>query len=244
MTDEAIRERILAEFAKEEWAPSNSVGVEVKDGAVTLKGTIFDARQRPALKVAAENTPGVKTVHDRLVWIDPGSGLVIDASEEDEQGNEARRAAALRRAPRTAASPNGDDQAIARVTGAARSRFRRRPVRRCWCARPLFLPRRRLPFLLPFTIADEVQRPRLDAHRAAPMHQRVLFAMRDPDLSGARLANGFGEPVPIAMIGDDERQLDAALTRSSPHAHPAGSEGGERIGETPRPQILDSPWRA
>ena len=90
MTDEAIRERILAEFAKEEWAPSNSVGVEVKDGAVTLRGTIFDARQRPALKVAAENTPGVKTVHDRLVWIDPGSGLVIDASEEDEQGNEAR----------------------------------------------------------------------------------------------------------------------------------------------------------
>src|SRR5580704_3928975 len=60
MTDEAIRERILAEFAKEEWAPSNSVGVEVKDGAVTLRGTIFDARQRPALKVAAENTPGVK----------------------------------------------------------------------------------------------------------------------------------------------------------------------------------------
>ena len=90
MTDEAIRERILAEFAKEEWAPSNSVGVEVKDGAVTLRGTIFDARQRPALKVAAENTPGVKTVHDRLVWIDPGSGLVIDASEEDEQGDEAR----------------------------------------------------------------------------------------------------------------------------------------------------------
>jgi CBS domain-containing protein len=90
MTDEAIRERILAEFAKEEWAPSNSVGVEVKDGAVTLRGTIFDARQRPALKVAAENTPGVKTVHDRLVWIDPGSGLVIDASEEDEQGDKAR----------------------------------------------------------------------------------------------------------------------------------------------------------
>ena len=43
-----------------------------------------------ALKVAVENTPGVKTVHDRLVWIDPGSGLVVEAPEEDEQGNEAR----------------------------------------------------------------------------------------------------------------------------------------------------------
>jgi len=86
MDDTAIKERILAELAQEGWAPSSCIGVEVKDGEVDLTGTIFDARQRLALKVAVENTPGVKAVHDRLVWIDPGSGLVIDAPEEAGDG--------------------------------------------------------------------------------------------------------------------------------------------------------------
>jgi CBS domain-containing protein len=83
--DTAIKERILAEFAREEWAPSSCIGVEVKDGIVEITGTIFDARQRLALKVAVENTPGVKAVHDKLVWIDPASGLVVDAPEENSE---------------------------------------------------------------------------------------------------------------------------------------------------------------
>ncbi|MBV9753798.1 MAG: CBS domain-containing protein [Hyphomicrobiales bacterium] len=90
MDDEAIKARILDEIAKEEWAPQNSVGVEVRDGVVVLTGTIFDARQRLALKVVVENTPGVKKVHDRLVWIEPGSGLVVEAPEEAEDGEELR----------------------------------------------------------------------------------------------------------------------------------------------------------
>ena len=83
MDDAAIKERILAEFAREEWAPSSCIGVEVKDGTVEITGTIFDARQRLALKVAVENTPGVKAVHDKLVWIDPASGLVVDTQDEN-----------------------------------------------------------------------------------------------------------------------------------------------------------------
>jgi CBS domain-containing protein len=83
--DAAIKERILAEFAREEWAPSSCIGVEVKEGTVEITGTIFDARQRLALKVAVENTPGVKAVHDKLVWIDPASGLVVDAPEESNE---------------------------------------------------------------------------------------------------------------------------------------------------------------
>ncbi len=90
MTDEAIRARILAEIAKEEWAPSNSVAVAVRDGAVVLTGTIFDARQRAALKVVVENTPGVKKLNDRLVWIDPGSGLVVEAPEDSEDDSVSR----------------------------------------------------------------------------------------------------------------------------------------------------------
>jgi len=82
MDDVSIRERILAELAREEWAPVSCIGVEVRDGVVSLTGTIFDARQRLALRVAVENTPGVRAVRDKLAWIDPGSGLVIDTPEE------------------------------------------------------------------------------------------------------------------------------------------------------------------
>jgi len=43
---------------------------------------VVDDRQREALKVAAENTPGVKGVKDHLVWIEPTSGMVIESPED------------------------------------------------------------------------------------------------------------------------------------------------------------------
>ena len=58
------------------------INVVVRDGVVELWGLIVDERQREALKVAAENTPGVKAVKDHLVWIEPTSGLVIEPKEE------------------------------------------------------------------------------------------------------------------------------------------------------------------
>jgi hypothetical protein len=45
---------------------------------VTLSGCVLDERQRGALKVLAENVPGVKAVHDRLVWIEPISGTALE----------------------------------------------------------------------------------------------------------------------------------------------------------------------
>jgi CBS domain-containing protein len=79
--DAAIRAQILAECSKQSWAPMSNV--VVRNGVVELWGTITDERERAALIVAAENVPGVKTVHDHLVWIEPNSGFVIQ-SEEDE----------------------------------------------------------------------------------------------------------------------------------------------------------------
>jgi CBS domain-containing protein len=79
--DAAIREQILAECSKQSWAPMSNV--VVRNGVVELWGTITDERERAALIVASENVPGVKTVHDHLVWIEPNSGFVIQ-SEEDE----------------------------------------------------------------------------------------------------------------------------------------------------------------
>jgi CBS domain-containing protein len=77
--DTAIRERLLAELKKQPWAPVAMIDVFVRDGAVTLTGAVTDERERQALRVAAENIPGVKKVVDQLVWIEPVSGMVVEA---------------------------------------------------------------------------------------------------------------------------------------------------------------------
>jgi CBS domain-containing protein len=80
--DTAIRERLLAEMQKQEWAPVATTNVVVRGGVVELWGVIIDERQREALKVAAENIAGVKAVVDHLVWIEPTSGMTIEPKDE------------------------------------------------------------------------------------------------------------------------------------------------------------------
>ncbi len=81
-TDREIHDRIVAELTRQPWAPRAVIRIEVKDGVVALGGTITDERERIALRVAAENVPGVKSVVDRLVWVEPLSGMVIEPPEE------------------------------------------------------------------------------------------------------------------------------------------------------------------
>lgn len=78
INDAEIRGRLVEELKNLPWAPG--ISVAVKDGVVQLTGVLTDERQRPALRVAAENIPGVKKVVDNLVWIDPQSGLILDGS--------------------------------------------------------------------------------------------------------------------------------------------------------------------
>ena len=81
-TDEAIREQLLAELARQSWAPLALINPIVRDGTIELWGTITDERQRQALVVAAENVPGVKDVRDHLAWVDAASGIVVGPPEE------------------------------------------------------------------------------------------------------------------------------------------------------------------
>ena len=74
-SDSGIRARLVDELKKLPWTPP--VSVAVKDGVVDLSGVLTDERQRAALRVAAENIPGVKKVSDDLVWIDPHSGMTF-----------------------------------------------------------------------------------------------------------------------------------------------------------------------
>lgn len=74
--DETIRDMLINELKQHAWAPA-AIGVAVANGKVTLTGTIFDDRQRDAVRVVAENIPGVKSIEDRIVWIEPMSGTVV-----------------------------------------------------------------------------------------------------------------------------------------------------------------------
>jgi len=80
--DVAIREQLLAEFDKQTWAPVALIDVVVKDGVVELWGTITEEAQGEALKVCAENTPGVKSVVSHLTWIETMSGMVLSRPEQ------------------------------------------------------------------------------------------------------------------------------------------------------------------
>jgi CBS domain-containing protein len=85
--DWAIRDQILAELRRHSWSPIYSIDVKVRSGSVDMYGTILDERERKAIIVAAENTPGVKHVRDHIALIEPTSGMLIYQPDE-----EARRA--------------------------------------------------------------------------------------------------------------------------------------------------------
>ena len=44
---------------------------------MTFTGTILDERDRSALKVLAENVPGVRAVRDEMIWVEPLSGVAV-----------------------------------------------------------------------------------------------------------------------------------------------------------------------
>jgi CBS domain-containing protein len=77
--DTLIRERLLAELKTQPWTPTGTIDVAVRNGVVQLSGMITDERQRQALRVAAENVPGVKKVEDYIVWVEPVSGFYAEA---------------------------------------------------------------------------------------------------------------------------------------------------------------------
>lgn len=81
-SDRDIRSTILSRMEEAVWAPAASVNVTVNDGVVEFWGAILDERDRTALKVLAENVPGVKRVVDHMVWVEPCSGMVLESQDD------------------------------------------------------------------------------------------------------------------------------------------------------------------
>jgi CBS domain-containing protein len=79
VSDAAIETALVTELANAKWANSHNVSVDVHNGVVTLDGVIFNEAIRPALRVAAENTPGVRAVEDHMAWVEPVTGTALGA---------------------------------------------------------------------------------------------------------------------------------------------------------------------
>jgi CBS domain-containing protein len=70
LPDSTIRQKLLEALKKRSWAHPHSLNVTVTNGTVDLWGFVNSGEERKAVRVAAENIPGVLTVNDHLS-IDP-----------------------------------------------------------------------------------------------------------------------------------------------------------------------------
>src|SRR5690606_17232219 len=65
-SDVAIRESLLAELEQQPWWNGYLINIVVTDGTVHLWGIVDSDQHRKAIRIAAENTPGVRDVRDTL----------------------------------------------------------------------------------------------------------------------------------------------------------------------------------
>ena len=66
-SDRLIRDRLLAELRTQEWASPVESNVLVSDGVVHFWGTVASEEERRALRVVAENIPGVRGIEDHTI---------------------------------------------------------------------------------------------------------------------------------------------------------------------------------
>jgi CBS domain-containing protein len=79
--DDHIRDRITREINETDWRPIG-LQVTVRNGIVHLHGIITNDHSRQAAIVAAENTAGVREVHDHLCYVDTYSGFYVESPED------------------------------------------------------------------------------------------------------------------------------------------------------------------
>ncbi len=74
-TDDAIRDQIIAELQRQSWGGRGQITVVVTEGVAYLEGIVYDLRERDAIRVAAENVPGVVSVRDNLDFFEANLAL-------------------------------------------------------------------------------------------------------------------------------------------------------------------------
>ena len=66
-SDSMIREDVMSRLGKEPWTKAFRLNVIVHDGTVALWGVVRSQAEKTAIRVAVEQTPGVRAVNDNLV---------------------------------------------------------------------------------------------------------------------------------------------------------------------------------
>jgi CBS domain-containing protein len=66
-SDRLVRERLLAELGKQQWASPSESNIVISDGVVHFWGTVGSEKERTALRVLAENIPGVRGIEDHMI---------------------------------------------------------------------------------------------------------------------------------------------------------------------------------
>ena len=72
LSDSAIRDKLLAKLKGQPWADTALLNITVNGGIVDLWGIARSETERKAIRVAAENTPGVRAVNDNMIKGRPG----------------------------------------------------------------------------------------------------------------------------------------------------------------------------
>jgi CBS domain-containing protein len=67
LPDSLVRDKLLAHLEAQPWAHASLLNVAVHDGVVDLSGFTLSPLEKDAVRIAAENTPGVRAVNDKLV---------------------------------------------------------------------------------------------------------------------------------------------------------------------------------
>ena len=73
-----IRDRLIAELRKQNWADPTVGNIVVSEGVVHLWNIVGSDEERRALRIAAENIPGVRVVEDHTISGHPGAALSCD----------------------------------------------------------------------------------------------------------------------------------------------------------------------
>lgn len=79
VSDEELEQRVKTALDHISLFDNSSIEVRVADGAATIAGVIHDESLRTAIRVAVETVPGIRTVADRVEFVEPVTGSIYPA---------------------------------------------------------------------------------------------------------------------------------------------------------------------
>ncbi len=84
--DAEIRKAICAQLDAKDGIRQPLISISVHDGVVELRGTTPSEHHRQTLRAIAQTVPGVKAVHDHLIWMDRAAGVFMPSPEDSSPG--------------------------------------------------------------------------------------------------------------------------------------------------------------